>query len=368
MKKFLLVLAALAMVAASAFAVDLGDNFSIGANGHSRWMIYSTPDLEQDGTSWVDQGWGGAGGIRFGITATIDYGVFGAQGQLFSDNATGAWTAGDNLKAWIKPIEQLSLQLGKYNEDEFRGKAADGVAEFNGAGDTGDTAFQRFTAGGPLQGVLLRLYPISGLEFAWNLQPAVHATAMDAFAYSQIALGYTMDGIGLFRAQYVGLKGENKSYMQIAANVTAVSAFPFEIAARIPLYDQEKYADPDTATNIQLWANPNFGAFSAPLIANLKLPYMDPDLGSKLHIDFTAKPNYNLGSFSIFADLGIAMDSTTPKSGDATTEINLVAGPGVYIPVGPATFVFGLSLKVAVPNEGDATMGLDIPLKIAYWI
>lgn len=156
---------------------------------------------------------------------------------------------GDNAKVWVKPFDIFTLTSGFFKEEELRGKI--GASEFAAwilpnSGKNEDNIFQRFDA---FAGAHFKLDPLKWLDTEWNgltIQGAFGSnapgapgnnvrailnlfnnednntlpypydetdehyngdrkmSALDVFRAIQIAMGYTIPDIGLFRVQFVG--------------------------------------------------------------------------------------------------------------------------------------------------------------------
>jgi hypothetical protein len=156
---------------------------------------------------------------------------------------------GDNAKVWVRPVAMFTLTSGFFKEEELRGKI--GASEFASwilpnSGKNEDNIFQRFDA---FAGAHFKLDPILWLDTPWNgltIQGAFGSNApgapgnntrailnlfnnednntlgytydesddqyngdrkmnaLDVFKAMQIALGYTIPEIGLFRVQFIG--------------------------------------------------------------------------------------------------------------------------------------------------------------------
>jgi hypothetical protein len=156
---------------------------------------------------------------------------------------------GDNAKVWVKPVAMFTLTSGFFKEEELRGRI--GASEFAAwilpnSGKNEDNIFQRFDA---FAGAHFKLDPLLWLNTPWNgltIQGAFGSNApgapgnnarailnlfnnednntlpytydesdeqyngdrkmnaLDVFKAMQIAVGYTIPDIGLFRVQFIG--------------------------------------------------------------------------------------------------------------------------------------------------------------------
>jgi hypothetical protein len=125
---------------------------------------------------------------------------------------------GENAKVWVKPFDMVKLTVGKFNEDDFRGKI--GTTEFTSwlvpsGGKDEDNIFSRFqaTAGAhlalsPLEGLYIEAAfgsSIGGLRANKNLYDYNEPQdALDVFKAIQAGVGYKFPGIGFARIQFIG--------------------------------------------------------------------------------------------------------------------------------------------------------------------
>jgi hypothetical protein len=138
----------------------------------------------------------------------------------------------DYLQAWFKPLPWLRLDAGRFFDDRLRGKIND--LDERGNANTvrmydGDAIFTRFRthrAGGQagfmisstipdnlfIGAMIYDLSPFTASSSSvtaasvFDAHPDYVSNNADAYLNIQAAVGYTIKNIGLFRAQYVGVK------------------------------------------------------------------------------------------------------------------------------------------------------------------
>jgi hypothetical protein len=160
-------------------------------------------------------------------------------------------TLDDWAGVWIKPIDQLRFTLGRFQQDDIRGKigANDGWGLAVLGEPTGEDAiFSRFTGN---IGALLDIYPVTGLGVHF-LIPGLGTTsyasgslqgtkAYEVYERFQLALSYELSGIGLARVQYlnstadhVNNRDSNGRRVEAAFAVTAIEGLTIDIGVKIP--------------------------------------------------------------------------------------------------------------------------------------
>lgn len=112
---------------------------------------------------------------------------------------------------WVKPIDQFRITVGRFQQDDIRGKVGDhngwALAALGANGE--DNIFSRFT--GDI-GALVDIYPvpglgvhflINGLESTAYAGGANIAQAFRVYGRFQLAVSYELEGLGLVRVQYL---------------------------------------------------------------------------------------------------------------------------------------------------------------------
>ena len=248
MKKIVGTIAAIALATSAVFAdVNVGMGFS---RGFFTPFAYDGNDARMD----ISTSWGGQPRIGGSISGASD--ECGVVGDFKFDG--GEVTVNDNAYVWVKPASWLKLNIGQSFDDTLRGNACFGVYDWLriGAGCFGeDFTFTRICgnplagAYAPLVGAIVQLDPIEGLHigvsfpiygkttkaagFALKTPTAAgpaewEATAAseeasaytnskmeDVFSTMQVAAGYTIDGIGTIKAQWIG---GGKNYVKNAGD------------------------------------------------------------------------------------------------------------------------------------------------------
>ena len=262
MKKIVGTIAAIALAASSAFA-----GVGIGSWGRAIWA-----PVQGDGdkvTSWEGISWGSAKS-RVGISV---HGESENVGFNLDMNGDGGVGLGDLAQFWAKPFSWLEVKIGQTQDDTGRGNAAYGIFNWKrmGGGSTGeDVTFTRFGngEGGQGQGAIVKITPIENLWIiaAFNVQDDKDAKATFV-NNAQYGAGYTIDGIGSIRAQYIGgddaktIDGKDaiSSRINAAFDLTAVDNLFVTVGAYIPLAStgkitpakpagKEYYLDTETGT------------------------------------------------------------------------------------------------------------------------
>jgi hypothetical protein len=235
MKKAVLILAALVLIASVAFG-DAG--IKIGAWGRGLFIpaMAGADTMAQAACSWA---WNPR--VGFNITGTSDN--VGVSADFNFDG--GGVAAGDNQKIWVKPIDMLTLTIGRFYDDTLRGSASFGMwnwlrmATMNGDGAifsrVGEAAQKNFE---------ISLAPVEGLyifvSFGGILgggSPSV--LTEDMFKTGQYGAGYTIAGIGMIRAQFLG-EGENaagdmQGTIEGAFKLTAGPGLTVDLGVALPM-------------------------------------------------------------------------------------------------------------------------------------
>jgi hypothetical protein len=262
MKKVALSLLAFGLIGAGAFAQAAAPTVTIGDWGRQITAVGSSSD-----GYWINTGasWGGAPRIvGLNIQAKTDNAGFSITPS--ADN--GAFGLTDQNKAWIKPIDGLTVETGiDIETDSWRG--ADGFGSWNFlrfAKEKGDNVtFSRMGNNGSGYQTAVN-YNKDGIGFwaDWYLGGTGGTAPADTNAASkqanpsgtsavgdplQIGAAYTIAGIGQIKAQYLGNNahseergsvwgstGSGKPYgeYQVAFNLSAVKDVSAELAVQVP--------------------------------------------------------------------------------------------------------------------------------------
>ncbi|GHV72393.1 hypothetical protein AGMMS49928_29200 [Spirochaetia bacterium] len=210
MKKILVVL----LILATAGGLFAQEEASIGFGGWGRgvfvpFQLLDTDAAASEGLAGGGVNWGGQPSIAMTVSGQGNEKI-GFQIEFKGDNRTPG--IGDWAYVWVKPIEQIKLSVGRFNGDTLRGKFGDNAFHnFTVPMKGEDNIFSRFQPGNT--GLLLDVTPIEGFYFGALIQDLSGAgigggivanDAYDVYKNIQIGAGYTIEGTGQIRAQYIG--------------------------------------------------------------------------------------------------------------------------------------------------------------------
>ena len=325
MKKIVGTIAAIALAASSAFA-----GVGIGSWGRAIWA-----PVQGDGdkvTSWEGISWGGAKS-RVGISV---HGESENVGFNLDMNGDGGVGLGDLAQFWAKPFSWLEVKIGQTQDDTGRGNAAYGIFNWKrmGGGFTGeDVTFTRFGngKGGQAQGAIVKITPIENLWIiaAFNVQDDKDAKATFV-NNAQYGAGYTIDGIGSIRAQYIGgddaktIDGKDAiaSRINAAFDLTAVENLFVTVGAYIPLASTGKIT-PAKPAGKEYYLNTETGAIE------FKDTEKTDEERKASEVVIAAYANVNLDAVTLHALFKMGLGNT-----DFNTKANLLAGVGADVDFG----------------------------------
>ena len=347
MKKIVGTIAAIALAASSAFA-----GVGIGSWGRAIWA-----PVQGDGdkvTSWEGISWGGAKS-RVGISV---HGESENVGFNLDMNGDGGVGLGDLAQFWAKPFSWLEVKIGQTQDDTGRGNAAYGIFNWKrmGGGSTGeDVTFTRFGngKGGQAQGAIVKITPIENLWIiaAFNVQDDKDAKATFV-NNAQYGAGYTIDGIGSIRAQYIGgddaktIDGKDAiaSRINAAFDLTAVENLFVTVGAYIPLASTGKIT-PAKPAGKEYYLNTETGAIE------FKDTKKTDEERKASEVVIAAYANVNLDAVTLHALFKMGLGNT-----DFNTKANLLAGVGADVDFGNgigANFDARLSTKFETAGETE---------------
>ncbi|WP_296028774.1 hypothetical protein [uncultured Treponema sp.] len=280
MKKTLIaVAAAAALTATSAFA-----EITFGA-----WLRSALIPVAYDGEDYLGgltQSWGGAARTAvLGVNGVSEDGMAGFTFEIRNQAGEGI-NMGDRTVAWLKPIEQLKLSVGKFDggDNGFRQGTGFGVWDYVRPSRTtslffnGDDGIMDSIGG---DGFMAEIFPIEGFKVMVNVpflsmvdkkdedgnyvqqykdgkwetvldkEPGVQH-AYDIYKKTQIGAAYTIDGVGELKVLWTNVSEEEevgtKKYndvgnLGIAFNLSAVENLNLAIGAKFDISDKE--IDPD---------------------------------------------------------------------------------------------------------------------------
>ncbi len=198
MKKTLIAVAAAAALTTSAFA-----EITFGA-----WLRVLAAPVASDGDETVTamgNSWGyGARVARLNVNAVAEDGNAGFDMGIYNDLNDGLST-GDQWSIWAKPVEQVKLSFGKFDNNTLRGDVCYGswnwlrptsswIAEDEGLLMSGN--------GG--KGALIEVTPMEGL-YIQALIPidTTKQKAEDVYKNARGGFAYSIDGIGKIKGQVI---------------------------------------------------------------------------------------------------------------------------------------------------------------------
>ena len=201
MKKTLIaVAAAAALTATSAFA-----EITFGA-----WLrVLASPvaSTGEDIIAGVENSWGwGARTARININGTSEDGKAGFVMGVYNDFESGLGQ-GDDAYLWVKPVDTVKVSVGKFDSptNGLRGDFCYGswnwLRPFNWAYDGEGLTFDGIWR----QGMMLEADPIEGLHaFAVIPMSSSYKSAEETYRNIQVGFGYTIEGVGKLKAQFIG--------------------------------------------------------------------------------------------------------------------------------------------------------------------
>ena len=207
MKKTLIaVAAAAALTATSAFA-----EITFGA-----WLrVLASPvaSTGEDIIAGVENSWGlGARTARININGTSEDGKAGFVMGVYNDFESGLGQ-GDDAYLWVKPVDMVKISVGKFDSptNGLRGDFCYGswnwLRPFNWVYDGEGLTFDGIWR----SGLMVEADPMEGLHaFAVIPMSSSYASAEDVYKNIQAGFGYTIEGVGRFKAQYIGDYSQNQ--------------------------------------------------------------------------------------------------------------------------------------------------------------
>ena len=198
MKKTLIAVAAAAALTTSAFA-----EITFGA-----WLRVVAAPVASDGDETVTamgNSWGyGARVARLNVNAVAEDGRAGFDMGIYNDLNDGLST-GDQWSIWTKPVEQVKLSFGKYDNNTLRGDLCYG--SWNWLRPTSSWYVEDeglLMSGNGGKGALIEATPIEGL-YIQALIPidTTKQKAEDVYKNARGGFAYSIDGIGKIKGQLI---------------------------------------------------------------------------------------------------------------------------------------------------------------------
>ena len=260
MKKTLIAVAAAAALTTSAFA-----EITFGGWGRAIWAPVASNG--GDAVTFTSTSWGGDGRIGFGMDFTSENVDMHADFKLEDGKAE----INDQLKIVVRPIENLSISIGKLQDDTLRGDCCYGSWNWlrpSWISDEGIT----FSRTIDLKGVAVKATPVEGLVILAGIPVANNggeATAMghtsnlaeDAYKAAKVGFGYTIDGVGQIKAQFLG-KGPESKYgeddtgdLEVAFKLSAVENLSAEVGFKMQILDDSDAANKHVALGARYQVN-----------------------------------------------------------------------------------------------------------------
>jgi hypothetical protein len=345
MKRFLVLLVVIAVLAVPALFADV----KVGGWGRVYTQVSGS---DVDGSDvLLDQkpGWNGAGArVRFDVLGSSDQ--IGFAVEVNTDIPAGNYYGGniglgDRILIWIKPIDMLKIEAGRVGTvDQLRGKFGSshgsGVA-YHGNGDFQDNIFARTRVN---SGIVFELAPVEGLNVIAALEIPDDTAMEDVVKQVQVGAGYTIEGIGTIRLQYIG-EGMllNAESVQVAFALTAVEGLLVDLGACFDTSDAE---------------DPMFIAIGASYQINDAIKISTSDkiiLDDDPIVSLFIEGSYSLGAVSIVLD--VAADLTQ----DA---MQISVFPYALMGLGNGKASLGFRVDMAIDAE---VTNWYIPLLMEYW-
>ena len=227
MKKTLIAVAAAAALTTSAFA-----EVTFGA-----WLRVLAAPVASDGDETVTamgNSWGyGARVARLNVNAVAEDGRAGFDMGIYNDLNDGLST-GDQWSIWTKPVEQVKLSFGKYDNNTLRGDLCYGSWNWlrpTSSWYVDDEGLLMSGNGG--KGALIEVTPMEGL-YIQALIPidTTKQKAEDVYKNARGGFAYSIDGIGKIKGQVIlnntpekaAVAAEKGAYVGTDGNVFAFEA------------------------------------------------------------------------------------------------------------------------------------------------
>jgi hypothetical protein len=375
MKKAVLVLAALVVFTTFTFA-----QASVGAWGRGLFVPAAGGD---DITMGNTASWGANPRIGLTVSGTSDN--IGFQVDILGD-PNASIGPGDQQKLWAKLFDMLTIQIGNIFDDTLRGNACFGAWDWQRYDqiDGEDAIFVRVCTVGttyipantvislaPVEGA----YIFAGLGFLNGDQDPINpgdnkALLEDLLPLGQYGAGYTIEGIGQIRAQFIGLPSmtdDDWGIINAAFKLTMVEGLMVDLGAGIP-------TDSDQAggllATIAVYANYAMDALTLHVYGDVSL-YDEDIVGEDDTLGFTIAGgvDYNMeGGIGINADVRYKNDV---QSGYDDGMFAAMAG----VKLGFSNGLAGIGIEVTSGNfaglgivKGDPSdIAFCIPIRVEYW-
>lgn len=372
MKKAVFVIAALVVFTSFTFA-----QASVGAWGRG---IFVPAAGGEDMVMDTQASWGGA--PRIGVTISGSSDNVGFQLDFNGDN--DGIGAGDQQKIWVKLFDMLTISVGRVLDDTLRGNAVFGAWNWvrYDVIDGEDAIFVRVrdqvtTYHG--SNVVIALAPVEGAYIfaSWYNILGVTALIEDNLPLGQFGGGYTIEGIGQIRVQYLGLPtviDEDWGIINAAFKLTMVEGLVIDIGGGIPTDSDQ--AGGLTAV-IALYASYAMDALTIHVYGDVSL-YDEDLVGEDYTLGFTIA-----GGVDYSMEGGIGINADIRYKNDVATGYGVT--PGGYedgtisgmvgVTMGFSNGLVGIGLELSTGNfaglgivKADASdMVICVPIRLEYW-
>lgn len=371
MKKALAILMILALVGSAAFA-----EITFGAWGRGLFVpLQNTGADGAENMANIAKSWDNSlTNPRVGFSVMGNSDNVGFQIDIYADNSgaddNGSLVRGDQAKIWVKPMDKVTVTLGKFFDDTLRGNGTFGSFDWlraYGGGEGEDFTFTRICSGddnknwNSEQGFEVAVKPTDAIFAAvafCGLDKQATQTA-DLTDGMQIAGGYTIEGIGQIRAQYFSqylateTAGEYDAdgTVEVAFKLTAVENLYADFGFRMFTNSDSKNAN-DTK-DINAYANYKVDAATIHVLVAYTLNATADDNA----YNFGAGVDYNLdGGITLQGDVRYYNDI---RNGGTDAKTTFFAG----VKKGFSNGLIGAGFEYM--TAGDA--GYAIPVRLEYW-
>ncbi len=359
MKKIVGTIAAIALATSAVFAdVNVGMGFS---RAIFTPFAYDGEDARMD----ISTSWGANPRIGGSIAGSSE--DCGVVGTFLFDGA--ALAVNDEAYVWVKPISWLTLKIGSAFDDTLRGNACFGSWDWlrlKTAMTGEDFTFTRVTNGTdagnayqPVAGALLMFDPFEGFHAAVAFKSLyANKTYEDVFANIQVAAGYTIDGVGTIKAQWIGLGKDAEDKVQGAIEAAfalkAVENMTLDVGARFstveksPINVNVYWSMPFDALRVH--ASAGFAINPAKTVITTIPNPLDPSQTIDVPTDVDSFVTLNAGvgiDYDLGNGVGVSADVRMYKS-FAENAPDPAVGFGVWVNKGIANGTLGIGAQGAL--------------------
>jgi len=376
MKKVLATLV-LILVASTVSAAEV----KVGAWGRGFFVPYFS-DGDNDSVTRDAVSWGGNPRVGMTIAGTSDNVGF----QVDFNGDGGAIGAGDQQKIWVKPIDMLTVSVGRVYDDTLRGNGTFGSFDWLRISWTGeDFTFARVSThdsgvANRGQGAVFALDPMKELHVVLafkNLEPTTETA--DAMKNIQAGAGYTIGNVGMFRAQYIGnfqpkvedadatkAKAENdSSAVNAAFKLTMVQNLYADFGFWYAMKDDEA----GYAMKVPVYVKYTMGAIGIHALFQLSTGQKDTEGKDATGIEAGLGLDYAIGD-----GLGAVVDFRYLSESAAGVKDGNIGGL-VGIEKGFSNGKIGAGVEFATAQiacmgeagKAQEEMSIAVPVKVEYW-